>query len=181
MISGFTPTWMIRATYDISPETLIQLGIKVVLTDLDNTLIAWNNPYGTSELKNWMLELERVGIQLVVVSNNSHQRVKKAVAPLGLPFVSRALKPLPFGIKRAMRQYHVTADQTVMVGDQLLTDVAAANASRVRSILVKPIVASDAWNTKINRFFEHFVMHSVKKAHPELTYRKEITINGRHN
>lgn len=33
MISGFTPTWMIRATYDISPETLIQLGIKVVLTD----------------------------------------------------------------------------------------------------------------------------------------------------
>lgn len=51
MISGFTPTWMIRATYDISPETLLQLGIKVVLTDLDNTLIAWNNPMAPLNLR----------------------------------------------------------------------------------------------------------------------------------
>ena len=29
----------------------LKTGIKAVLTDLDNTLIAWNNPDGTEELK----------------------------------------------------------------------------------------------------------------------------------
>lgn len=33
------------------PRTIKKLGIKAVLTDLDNTLIAWNNPDGTEELK----------------------------------------------------------------------------------------------------------------------------------
>ncbi len=35
----------------ITPAQLKKLGIKAVLTDLDNTLIAWNNPDGTEELK----------------------------------------------------------------------------------------------------------------------------------
>ena len=56
MLSGLTPTWMIRATYDFSAESLIQHGIKVVLSDLDNSLIAGNNPYGPMELPNGMLE-----------------------------------------------------------------------------------------------------------------------------
>lgn len=175
MLAQLTPTWMINATYDINPKQLKQLGVKVVLTDLDNTLIAWNNPYGTEELREWMTALERENIQLVVVSNNSHRRVKKAVAALKLPFISRALKPLSGGIRRAMRQYHVTKDEVVMVGDQLLTDVAAANFSGIRSILVKPIIESDAWNTKINRFFERFVMSAMRKKHPELKFRKDLT------
>ncbi|WP_054654997.1 YqeG family HAD IIIA-type phosphatase [Secundilactobacillus silagei] len=163
MLAQFTPTWMINATYDINPKELKRLGVKVVLTDLDNTLIAWNNPYGTEELRDWMTSLERENIQLVVVSNNSHRRVKKAVAALQLPFISRALKPFSGGIRRAMRRYHVSKDEVVMVGDQLLTDVAAANFSGIPSILVRPIIESDAWNTKINRFFERFVMHAMRK------------------
>ena len=39
MLAQLTPTWMINATYDINPKQLKQLGVKVVLTDLDNTLI----------------------------------------------------------------------------------------------------------------------------------------------
>lgn len=179
MLGRFTPTWMINATYDIDPRELSQLGIRVVLTDLDNTLIAWNNPFGTEELRDWMRALERENIQLVVVSNNSHNRVKTAVANLQLPFISRALKPLSIGIRRAMRRYQVDENSVVMVGDQLLTDIAAANGSRIRSILVKPILESDAWNTRINRFFERFVMHAMRRKHPELKFRKEL-MNERH-
>lgn len=180
MLARFTPTWMVRATYDIAPKTLTDLGVKVVFTDLDNTLIAWNNPYGTEALREWMTALAREQIQLVVVSNNSHKRIKKAVAPLGLPYISRALKPLPFGLKRALRQYHVQPDEAVMVGDQLMTDVAASNGCGVRSILVKPIIDSDAWTTKLNRQLEKIVMRALKHRHPELKFRKEL-INGQHN
>ncbi len=123
------------------------------------------------------MSLERENIQLVVVSNNSHRRVKKAVATLQLPFISRALKPFSGGIRRAMRQYHVGKNEVVMVGDQLLTDVVAANFSGISSILVKPLLKAMR-NTKINRFFERFVMHAIRKRHPELKFRKDL-INER--
>lgn len=177
MLSNFLPTWMVQATYNISPVKLKKLGIKVVLTDLDNTLIAWNNPYGTQELKTWISSLKEAGIKLVVVSNNSKYRINRAVSKFDLPFVSRSLKPLPFGIKRAMYDYQVNKNEVVMIGDQLLTDIWAANNSGIFSILVEPIVQSDAWNTKINRFFEKIVMTAIFKKYPKLTYRKDININ----
>lgn len=51
MFSNYKPTWMVDAIYKITPSQLKAQGIKGILTDLDNTLIAWNNPDGTEELK----------------------------------------------------------------------------------------------------------------------------------
>lgn len=160
MFANFRPTWMIESVYDLTPQELKENGIKAVLTDLDNTLIAWNNPDGTPELKAWLALMKENNIPVIVVSNNNHQRVKKAVAPLELPFVARALKPFGHGINLAKQKYNLKADEIVLIGDQLMTDIAAANSAKIRSILVKPIIESDAWNTKINRFFE-----SIVKAH----------------
>jgi predicted HAD superfamily phosphohydrolase YqeG len=39
----------------------------------------------------------------------------------------------------------------------------AAHSAGIRSILVKPLVESDAWNTKINRFFEKILKHYLQK------------------
>ena len=44
---------MVESIYDLSPTELKEKGIKVVLTDLDNTLIAWDNPSGTPQLRAW--------------------------------------------------------------------------------------------------------------------------------
>ena len=54
MFANFRPTWMIESVYDLTPEQIKAHGIKAILTDLDNTLIAWNNPDGTPELKQWL-------------------------------------------------------------------------------------------------------------------------------
>jgi predicted HAD superfamily phosphohydrolase YqeG len=61
-----------------------------------------------------------------------------------------------------------------MVGDQLLTDMVAANLSGVRGVLVKPLIETDAWNTKLNRFLELFIKRSLKKKYPELVWHKEL-------
>ncbi|KRM13237.1 hydrolase [Paucilactobacillus suebicus DSM 5007 = KCTC 3549] len=174
MISVFKPTWMVSSVYSIAPEQLKKQGIKAVFTDLDNTLIAWNNPDGTPELWEWMNALKQAGIPLIVISNNSYKRVKHAVAPLDLPFTSRALKPLGFGIKRAMHRINLTEDEIVMVGDQLITDVVAANRAHVRSILVKPLIESDAWNTRPNRFFEIFIKKQLAHKYPTLRWQEGL-------
>ncbi|WP_251547997.1 YqeG family HAD IIIA-type phosphatase [Limosilactobacillus caecicola] len=174
MIARFKPTWMVDTVYNISPKQLQAHGIKAVLSDLDNTLIAWNNPNGTPELREWMAELQAAGIPLIVVSNNSAKRVAKAVEHLNLPFVSRSLKPLSFGITTARRRLGLTKDEVVMVGDQLMTDMLAANTAGVRSILVKPLINSDKWDTQINRFFEKFVMKDLEKKYPEMTWQEDL-------
>ncbi len=174
MISVFKPTWMVNSVYSISPEQLKQHGIKAVFTDLDNTLIAWNNPDGTPELRQWMKSLADAGIPLIVISNNSYKRVKRATATLDLPFISRALKPLGFGIRRALRKLGLHQEEVVMVGDQLITDMVASNNAGVRSILVKPLIQSDAWNTKPNRFFEFFLKRQLKHKYPTLSWQEDL-------
>lgn len=101
MFLKFKPTWMVDAIYKITPNQLKKLGIKAVLTDLDNTLIAWDNPDGTEELLTWILEMKNAGIPVVVVSNNKSSRIKRAVEKFDLEYVSRALKPSTRGFREA--------------------------------------------------------------------------------
>lgn len=174
MLEKFKPTWMVNSIYHVRPAELKEAGIRAVFSDLDNTLIAWNNPNGTKELKDWMTSLKEAGIPLIVISNNSHRRVERAVSPLNLPFVSRALKPLSFGITRARTRLGLEVSEVVMVGDQLLTDIAAANVAGVRSILVRPLLDSDQWNTKLNRLMEKGVKKGLLKKYPEQTWQEGL-------
>ncbi len=174
MFSSYKPTWMVEAIYQITPQQLQDQGIKAVLTDLDNTLIAWNNPNGTEELRHWLVQMETAGIPVVVVSNNNAQRVGKAIEPFGLDYIPRALKPFSRGIRQACEKLGLSAEEVVMVGDQLMTDIKAANSAAVRSILVRPVVDTDSWKTQINRFFEAKVMKHLKKKHPDMVWRGDL-------
>ena len=51
----------------------------------------------------------------------------------------------------------------LMVGDQIMTDIRGANAAGIRNVLVQPIVDTDGWNTRINRFFERKIMKYLSK------------------
>jgi HAD superfamily (subfamily IIIA) phosphatase, TIGR01668 len=174
MFSKFKPTWMVEAIYQVTPEQLKKHGIQAVLTDLDNTLIAWNNPDGTAELHAWLETMKAAGIPVMVVSNNNEQRVERAIQAFDLPYVARALKPRAKGINRACAQLGVDKSAVVMVGDQLMTDIKAASSAGIRSILVQPIVATDSWKTQFNRLMERIVMKHLLKKHPEMKWKGEI-------
>ena len=174
MLKRFIPTWKIESIYDLTPQEVKNHGIKAILTDLDNTLIAWNNPDGTPELRAWLEEMKEANIPVIVVSNNKASRVARAVKPFGLDFISRAMKPFGLGIRRAIRQLNLQPEQVIMVGDQLMTDIRASHAAKVRSVLVKPIVKTDAWNTRINRMREKVVMNHLLKKHQDMIWKGAI-------
>ncbi|OAU23126.1 HAD family hydrolase, partial [Lacticaseibacillus rhamnosus] len=50
----FEPTWLVTNIFSLTPASLKQQGIKAVLTDLDNTLMAWDHPEGTAKLTQWL-------------------------------------------------------------------------------------------------------------------------------
>ncbi|AUB52182.1 MULTISPECIES: YqeG family HAD IIIA-type phosphatase [Enterococcus] len=174
MFSNYKPTWMVEAVYKITPAQLKKLGIKAVLTDLDNTLIAWNNPDGTEELFTWILEMRNAGIPVVVVSNNNSERVARAVKKFELLYVARALKPLPVGINKAKKMLDLADEEIIMIGDQIMTDIRGANSAGIRSVLVKPIIETDSWKTKFNRFWERKIMSYLVKKHPDMDWRGGI-------
>ena len=175
MLEIFKPTWMVKSIYTVSPDQLKDHGIRAVFSDLDNTLIAWNNPDGTPELRQWMTSLKAAGIPLIVISNNSKQRVARATASLKLPFISRALKPLSFGITRARRKLGLKPHEVVMVGDQLMTDVIAANRAGVYSILVQPLISTDKWVTWPNRVMDDLVEKRLKQKYPDTKWQEGLT------
>lgn len=160
-----------RCDYKVTPAQLRELGIKAVLTDLDNTLIAWNNPDGTEELLVWIEEMRNAGLPVIVVSNNKDSRIKRAVEVFELDYVARAMKPLTKGFKEAQKKLNLKPEEMVMVGDQIMTDIRGANAAGIRNILVRPIVDTDGWNTRINRFFERIIMKHLAKKHPEMKWK----------
>ncbi|MEG1863653.1 MAG: HAD hydrolase-like protein, partial [Oscillospiraceae bacterium] len=83
---------------------------------------------------------------------------KKRVEPfarlLGLPFISFAAKPLPMGLKKAMKAMGGTEKNTAAVGDQVFTDVMGGHLLGVVSIMVMAIKEEDYLRFKIKRKFE---------------------------
>lgn len=156
-MSIFRPKMTIDSIYHLDVADLKRRGINAVLSDLDNTLLAWNQKETAAQMDQLNQYLKNGGIQLIVVSNNNHERIKKVLEPYNIEFVSRAKKPLPEGIEKALAKYQVEREKAIMVGDQLITDIQAGNLAGVKTVLVKPLVATDAWNTSINRFFEKFL------------------------
>ena len=173
-VEQYMPDFALEKVYDLTVESLNREGIKAVFVDLDNTLIAWNNPDGTPEMRQWLQELSAAGIRVVVVSNNNHERVKKAVDKFGIDFESRAMKPFTLGIDRALKRFGVPKNEVVMVGDQLMTDIRAAKRAGIRSILVKPLVVSDAWVTQFNRWRERRMLKKIIAKYGPIQYKKEI-------
>ena len=170
-IDDYRPHFMVEAVYDLKPDQLREHGIRAVLVDLDNTLIAWNNPDGTPELRAWLDEMTEADIPVVVVSNNKYER---AVANFHVDFVSRAMKPFTKGINEAIERYHFNRDEVVMVGDQLMTDIRASHRAGIRSILVKPLVEHDSIKTQINRARERRVMKQMAEKYGPIVYKKGI-------
>jgi len=173
MIENYKPTYIIEAVYQLTPQMLAAKGIKAVLVDLDNTLIAWNNPLGTPEMRAWLDEMKKAQIPVLVVSNNKYPRIKKAVEPFGIDFVSRAIKPFTRGMNIAKKRLNLKPEEMVMVGDQLMTDIRGANRAGIPSILVKPLIESDAWITKFNRARERRVMRKLQEKY-DMSYQKGI-------
>ncbi|MFC7393275.1 YqeG family HAD IIIA-type phosphatase [Scopulibacillus cellulosilyticus] len=163
MLKHFLPNEHVKSIFEIKPDDLTRKGIKGIITDLDNTLVAWDNPEATPELIEWLKTMKDAGILVTIVSNNNEVRVKAFSDPLKVPFIYRARKPLVRSFKRAIRDMDLKPDDIVVIGDQLLTDVLGGNRLGLHTILVVPVAMSDGWMTRFNRKMERRILSSMRK------------------
>jgi len=136
----FKADFLANSIYDISGEALARRGIKLLLADLDNTLVPYGVPLPDEKLVKWRDELHACGITLFVLSNNRHEHRPRIFAEgLDVPYIGHAGKPKTPSFYKAMEEMRVTKEQTAIIGDQIFTDVLGGNRAGVSTILVKPI------------------------------------------
>ena len=163
MLKQFLPDQHVKSIFDITPASLKEKGVKGIITDLDNTLVEWDRPLATPMLIEWFTEIKNQGILVTIVSNNNEQRVKAFSDPLGIPFIFRARKPFVRAFHKAVAQMNLKKDETVVIGDQLLTDVLGGNRGGFHTILVVPVARTDGFFTKFNRQIERGILSWFRK------------------
>ncbi|MDR3708858.1 MAG: YqeG family HAD IIIA-type phosphatase [Capsulimonadaceae bacterium] len=157
MLTLLKPSQVVRRIGDIRPAELKARGITAIITDLDNTLVPWRRYNIAEGVIDWLAELERENIKIVIASNTMHRsRLKQLADTMRIPFVDRVRKPWVGGFRRSMQLLETSAEQTAVVGDQLFTDVLCGNKLNMFTILLRPPIPKDEFiSTVMLRVFEN--------------------------
>ena len=133
-------------------------GIDTIILDVDNTLTTHDNPVPAEGVLEWLRGAEKEGLKLIILSNNSEERVLPFAKLLSLDFEAKGKKPLPGGFKRVMKKLDKKPSQCCLIGDQLLTDVLGGRLAGVFCIMVDYIEKEKTNFFKFKRAFERVVM-----------------------
>ena len=159
----FAPRLMLGKMIDITPELLRSLDIGALLLDIDNTMTTHDNPVPAPGVTEWIARMQEEGFLLVVVSNNSEERVAPFARLIGLDFVSKGQKPLPTGLRKACEKLGIHPRRTAVVGDQIFTDILGGNLLGAYTILTEPYQPEHMTFFKVKRALEKPVIAGYKR------------------
>lgn len=152
------PTLRYRHISDIPIETLREMNIRLILADMDNTLAPWHSVEVPAECKVWVQRVQEAGIQVLMLTNSKSENVDITAQSLGIEAVKNARKPMKTPTAHLLSQRGVSPQETLIVGDQLFTDIQLANAIGAKSVLLEPLSKEEWWCTKVfNRSRERLV------------------------
>ena len=157
------PNIYLNKVEEITIQTLIKNKIKLLILDVDNTLIDYYKNL-SEEVINWAKEMKGQGIKLYILSNtNNEEKVKTVAQKLDIPYKHFAMKPLKRGFKYVQKETNIKPENIAVVGDQIFTDVLGGNRSKMFTILVEPIDSKkDYWYTAWKRPIENKIKSKCK-------------------
>lgn len=153
----FKPKWWLKNVLEIDESFIKENHLRGFILDLDNTLSMHGSPAAEIGVTDWLAEMKRLGMRLLVVSNNTKKRVEPLARELGLDYICFACKPLTIGISRALRKMKLPKNSVALVGDQIFTDVLGGNLRGVPTILVEPFHLENKVTFKLKRKLENIV------------------------
>ena len=157
------PFAIAKSVYQIPISFYINNGIKHVLLDLDNTLASYKDKLPSEETKKLIQSLKDAGLSVAIASNNTNERVRNFAKELGINAYCDMRKPFAGPLKKVIQKEGFNPDETTLIGDQILTDVYAANKAGIKAILCMPLTPLDPPWTRINRFFAKGKMKKLYK------------------
>ena len=94
-----------ESIYDLTGKDLYRAGIRLLLADLDNTLIPYSRSEPDEALRCWLADLNANGVTLFLLSNSRKAvRAPHFAQALGIDYLCHAGKPKTGGYRAAMER-----------------------------------------------------------------------------
>lgn len=161
---GLKPTARYKRITDIPVSEIKEMGITLVLADMDNTLALWRSTETVDGIENWLSEVSKADIRVALFTNSKGAHADAIGERLGISVFKNAKKPFKKPLKALLNELGVSPECVLMVGDQLFTDIQLANAVGAKSVLTEPLSDREWWATKVfNRSRERIVWRFLFK------------------
>ncbi len=158
-LSRFSPDEYYACLTDIDPAGLRSRGFETILLDLDNTLLPWKSSDVPDHSREWVESARTLGMKMCILSNTHYPaRLRKIAEELSIPCFHRALKPRRGGFVKASGCLGSSPERSVVVGDQVLTDILGGNLAGMHTILVQPMDHREFIGTKFSRVIEKIIL-----------------------
>lgn len=159
------PDLEVTSFRQLDPVRLKKSGIRLLICDIDNTLVAYDDPDSNQDVEAFLRAVKEAGIHTALMSNNFSWRVERFARGLGLEKVyAFAMKPMPFSYLRACRDFGLKPQQAAILGDQLFTDTLGGNLAGVHTILSHPLVNRELFDTRILRKLERLAGRDLPRT-----------------
>ncbi len=140
MSFSLIPDYSFRSLCAITPEFFKSRGINLLFLDLDNTMAPYSAVLPPEDIASWADNMKTNGIELFIITNNNgSKRVESLASAFGVDYIMGAGKPFAKGINKALKQLGRKPQETALAGDQIYTDIIAANSAGIVSIVVEPL------------------------------------------
>lgn len=137
------PDYNLKCVYDINLDELQEKGIKVIMFDLDSTIMISKSGEYRPETLEWLNEVKQ-RFEIAVISNNKNEEYIGKVREISdFTVIGHASKPNPKKMRAFLDGMNISPKEAVMVGDRPLTDIVAGKLLGCKTILVDSINAEN--------------------------------------
>ena len=160
-MSLFKPKMYYKSIFDINYLKLKEMGIKIIVMDLDNTIAKVEERVPNKTVIDLFNKLSN-DFKIVIASNNFKNRVSMMCENLPCDYFYRLYKPF-LRLKRLLiKKYQIDMKNVCVIGDQIVTDIYLGNKMGALTILVDPIGEKDLKITFFNRLLEKKIIKRIK-------------------
>lgn len=160
----FFPDMIVSSPLAIDYQKLAQAGFRLALLDIDNTLVCHGSFLCDQEAAETVARVKEAGLTPVIASNAPEQRARTFADSLGIDFIANAKKPGVEAICRELSGRGCDPGETVMIGDQLLTDVWSARKAGIPVILTDRRSKREIFTVRLKRPIEWILIRLGGKA-----------------
>lgn len=143
-----------KSIYTLDYSKLLSRGIKLLLFDLDNTLVPATSEELSDKTKELIISLKQKGFKVIIFSNSPKKRVKKIGNILNVDSIHFACKPLQGKLKKLINNSGFSINEIAIIGDQILTDIVGGNKIGITTVLINPTSNKDHALSKVFRRIE---------------------------
>lgn len=167
----FKPKMYYKSIFDIKYDLLKEKNIKVLIFDLDNTIMTYDEKIPSEKVVKLFQKLSNDFV-LFIASNNMKEKVRRIGKSLNVHAFYSVLKPTKRLKKLLLQKINVKMEEVAIIGDQLVTDIFMGNRLNMQTILVDPLGKKDLAITFFNRWLENRILKRIKVKRGE--YYEEV-------